>query len=140
MAGASEFVAHVVETLAPLGGVSARRMFGGHGIFKDGLMFALVADDLLYLKTDDQNRPTYEAAGLGAFTYVKRGKPMAMSYREAPPEGFDDPDVLRDWAAEAFAAALRVILGVKRVKRPLSADATRLAKTSPLVVFHQTTE
>ena len=37
MARSSEFVEFVLESLRPLGGVSARRMFGGFGIYKDGL-------------------------------------------------------------------------------------------------------
>lgn len=102
-----EFVDFVVESLAPLGGVSARRMFGGHGIFKDGLMFALIADDRLYLKVDDHDRPAYQAAGLDPFTYVKGGKAMTMSYHEAPPEGFDDGEVMCEWAEKAYGAALR---------------------------------
>jgi DNA transformation protein len=103
----SEFVSYVVESLRPLGAVVARRMFGGHGIYLDGLMFALIASDQLYLKTDDGNRSAYEAAGLQPFTYDGKGKPIRMSYHEAPSEGFDDPDVLCAWAREAYAAALR---------------------------------
>ena len=60
----SEFVTHVVDMLEPLGPVSARRMFGGYGIFLDGMMFALVADDTLYLKVDDESRSEFAAAGL----------------------------------------------------------------------------
>jgi DNA transformation protein len=107
MASSSEFVEFVLESLQPLRGVSARRMFGGYGIYKDGLMFALVADDQLYLKADDSNRPAFEAQGLRPFTYAGKGRPIQMSYCEAPSEGFDDPEILCAWAGEAYAAALR---------------------------------
>jgi DNA transformation protein and related proteins len=107
MAQSSEFVEFVLESLQPLGGVSARRMFGGYGIYKDGLMFALVADDQLYLKADEGNRAAFEANGLTAFTYSGRGRPIQMSYYEAPSEGLDDPEILCDWAGQAYAAALR---------------------------------
>src|SRR5918996_5477354 len=108
MAREREFVGFVVESLRPLGPVSARRMFGGHGIFLDGLMFGLVADGQLYLKADDGNRAAYEAEGLQPFTYTGgRGRMIELSYREAPSEGFDDPEILCDWAREAFAAARR---------------------------------
>jgi DNA transformation protein len=107
MARSNEFVEFVVEGLQPLGGVSARRMFGGWGIYKDGVMFALIAYDQLYLKVDDGNRAAYEDAGLPHFTYADNGKPIRMSYREAPSEGFDDPEILCAWAREAYAAALR---------------------------------
>jgi DNA transformation protein len=103
----SEFVSFVVESLQPLGPVTARRMFGGWGIYLDGVMFALVAYDTLYFKVDDGNRQAYEDARLDYFTYHDKGKPIRMPYREAPPEGFDDPEVLCDWAGAAYAAALR---------------------------------
>jgi DNA transformation protein len=107
MTRSSEFVDFVLESLQPLGGVGARRMFGGFGICKDGLMFALIAYDTLYLKVDDGNRQAYEDAGLRHFTYTDKGKPIRMPYCEAPPEGFDDPEVLCAWAREAYGAALR---------------------------------
>jgi DNA transformation protein and related proteins len=107
MAGGSEFVDFVLESLQSLRGVSARRMFGGHGIYKDGVMFALIAYDQLYLKVDDRNRPDFEAAGLEPFTYTGKGRPIRMSYHEAPSEGFDDPEILCDWARGSYAAALR---------------------------------
>ena len=107
MARSRDFVEFVLEGLQPLRGVSARRMFGGWGIYKDGVMFALIARDQLYLKVDDGNRAAYEQAGLPHFTYAEKGKPIRMPYREAPPEGFDDPEILCAWAREAYAAALR---------------------------------
>ena len=85
MTRSNEFVEFVLEGLQPLRGVSARRMFGGWGIYKDGVMFA----------------------GLPHFTYAEKGKPIRMPYREAPSEGFDDPEILCAWAREAYAAALR---------------------------------
>jgi DNA transformation protein and related proteins len=103
----SEFVDFVVESLRQLGPVGARPMFGGHGIFMNGLMFALIADDQLYLKVDNGNRAAYEAEGLRPFTYRGKGGAVAMSYREAPSAGFDDPDILCAWARAAYAAALR---------------------------------
>jgi DNA transformation protein len=107
MARSSEFVEFVVESLQPLGGVSARRMFGGWGLYKDGVMFALIAYETLYFKVDGGNRQAYEAAGLSHFTYTDQGKPIRVPYRAAPPEGFDDPDILCAWARDAHAAALR---------------------------------
>ena len=107
MAADSQFVGFVVESLRPLGPVGARRMFGGHGIFMHGLMFGLIADDQLYLKVDDGNRAAYDAQGLQPFTYASRGKTRQLSYRQAPGEAFDDPEVLCAWGREAFTAALR---------------------------------
>ncbi len=97
----------VLEQLEPLGGVGARRMFGGVGLFRDALMFGLIAADTLYLKVDDENRGNYEAAGAGPFLYTREGREIALSYYEAPAEMFDDPDALSDWARRAYEAALR---------------------------------
>lgn len=103
----SEFVANLHEVFALFGPVRARRMFGGYGIYHDGLMFALVADNMLYLKTDNLSRAAFDAQGLRPFEYVKNGKPIKMSYYLAPDEIFEDAEVAREWAFLAFAAALR---------------------------------
>ena len=104
----SEFVHFVVENLQSLGPVVAKRMFGGHGLFLHDVMFALIAWDTLYLKVDDINRPAYDERGLAPFSYVSQnGRAATMSYCEAPPEGLDDPEILKTWAREAHAAGLR---------------------------------
>ena len=111
-AGFAEFV---LDLLAPVGGVSARRMFGGVGLFRNGVMFALIDDDTLYMKVDDHNRTGYQAAGMGPFTYRREGREVALSYYEAPPELFDDADLLCDWARSAHQAAVRApAKGAKR--------------------------
>ena len=79
MAKENEFVTHLVELLQPLGPVQAKAMFGGFGIYLKGLMFGLVADDTLYFKVDEKNRPDYEVKDLGPFTYQRKGKAFAMS-------------------------------------------------------------
>ncbi len=103
----SEFLDMVLELLEPLGGVTARRMFGGHGLFQSGLMFGLMANDTLYLKADDVNRPDFEAAGMGPFTYSRKGRDIALGYHETPAELYDDGDAFCDWARAAYDAALR---------------------------------
>ncbi len=110
-AKANEFVTHVVDMLEPLGPVSARRMFGGYGIYLDRLMFALVASDTLYLKVDDESRGEFEAAGLEPFRYTKKGKTYQMSYHAAPEDALEDAELLRDWARKAVDAAMRAAHG-----------------------------
>lgn len=104
---ANEFVTHVLDLLEPLGPVSARRMFGGHGIYLDRMMFALVADDTLYLKVDDETRGKFDSAGLEPFRYTKKGKTYQMSYHAAPEDALEDARLLRDWARMAIDAAMR---------------------------------
>ena len=103
----SEFTNHLAELFEAFGPVTVRRMFGGHGIYRDGVMFGLVADDALYLKADDRNRAMFESCGLPRFEYAKQGKTISVSYYLAPGEALEDPRILADWARPAFEAALR---------------------------------
>ena len=103
----SEYVEFVRETLEPFGDVRARRMFGGWGLYHRDLMFALIVDDALYLKTDDQSVHWFDERGLAPFEYMKKGKATRLSYYAAPEEIFDDPDEARAWATRAYEAALR---------------------------------
>jgi len=102
-----EFVSYVVELMQPIGAVSAKRMFGGYGIFLEGLMFALVADSTLYLKADSETESEFEERGLERFKYNKKGKEYSMSYYCAPEEALEDMDEMNDWARRSFDAALR---------------------------------
>jgi DNA transformation protein len=88
-------------------------MFGGAGIYRDGLMFGLVAGDDVYLKADDETRERFREAGCRCFVYEKDGKTVEMSYWSVPDEAMDDPELLRRWADLACGAALRA----KRPKR-----------------------
>lgn len=107
MAVSPDYLDYLRDQLQGFGPFDVRRMFGGAGLFRDGLMFALVADDALYFKVDDRNRPDFEAAGMTPFSYERKGKTAALkSYYEAPPELPDDADDLAVWAGKAFDAAL----------------------------------
>jgi DNA transformation protein and related proteins len=114
----------VVELLDALGPVSARRMFGGVGLFHRGLMFGLIVRDELFLKAGETNLAAFEAAGEAAFSYETRtGTHTLRSYWRCPPELLDDGETFRDWAhkaIEAATAAARVKPKVprKRTARP----------------------
>jgi len=108
MVVSSEYTAFLIEMLTPLGSVTSRRMFGGAGLFADGLMFGLIADDVLYLKVDDENRAAFEEEGMGPFTYeTKAGKRGVMSYWQVPERLFDEPDEFVHWARDAVSVAMR---------------------------------
>jgi DNA transformation protein len=98
----AHLIPHLLELLAPLGPVSARRMFGGVGLFRGELMFGLVARDELFLKVGDANRADYEAAGEAPFSYeTKNGTHTIRSFWRCPPELLDDPETFLDWARKA---------------------------------------
>jgi DNA transformation protein and related proteins len=102
-----EFLAHLLDLLRRWAPVAARRMFGGYGLFRGGIMFAIVVEETLYLKTDDGNRGAFEAVGMAPFRYQRAGKLVALSYHELPAELLDAGEDLAAWAEDAFAAALR---------------------------------
>ncbi len=101
------FIAHLLDQLGPFGPVIARAMFGGFGLYLHGVMFALVADETLFFKTDAANRGTFEEAGMGPFVYENKGRQIGMSYHRAPPDALEDGDALVELARGAYAAAQR---------------------------------
>ena len=103
----SGFTEHLHEVLGAFGAIRTRRMFGGHGVWHQGLMIGLVAGDTLYLKVDEQTRGRFEAQGSGPFEYARKGKTVALSYYRAPEEMLESPDEAVAWARLAYAAALR---------------------------------
>ena len=110
-----EFVIYLEGILQSVGPVRTKRMFGGCGLFLDGLMFALIADNTLYFKVDDENRPDFENLGLEAFTYEKKGKPFKLSYYQCPEEALENQDMITEWGNKAYATALRA--AAKKGKR-----------------------
>ena len=90
-----------------IGPVTAKSMFGGHGIFLNGLMFALVADSTLYFKTGKELENELKTKGSEAFTYSKKGKPFKMSYYQAPEEALENHEDMKVWASKAYNAALQ---------------------------------
>ncbi|MEE8371202.1 MAG: TfoX/Sxy family protein [Sphingomonadales bacterium] len=108
MAVGKEFIEFVVEVLAPFGVIRVKRMFGGAGVFADGLFFAILDDDQLYLKADSETQPGFEAEGLKPFTFTKKdGSTATLRYFAAPEEVFEDPELMKYWVDMALGAALR---------------------------------
>jgi len=113
------FTEYVLEQLGLLEGIGARRMFGGQGLFKGGLMFALIADGELYFKVDATNRPDFEAIKSEPFTYEKKGgKTASLSYWYVPEEIIEDQEVLRTWAMKAYDVAVKARKSSKSKPKP----------------------
>ena len=122
MSASAEFIELIVDLMSGLARpVCVRAMFGGAGVYADGVMFGLIADDVLYLKADAASREKFEAEGLGPFVYDgKKGKPIAMSYWRVPSRVLDDGDEMVVWARTALDVA-------RRLKKPRS-KSTRTTK------------
>jgi DNA transformation protein len=104
-----EFIA---ELFAPFGSVTVRRLFGGAGLFREGLMFGLVFDGAIFLKVDDASIPDFEREGSVPFVYTRaksagRVGPHSLSCWRLPERLYDDPEELVSWARRAFAIAER---------------------------------
>lgn len=99
---------HIRDLFVAFGPVQVRRMFGGAGLYVDGVMFGLVSDGLIHLKADAATVSRFEAEGCGPFEYgTKNGRRVIMSYWRLPDRVYDDPDALAQWARQALAAAWR---------------------------------
>jgi len=107
MAVSDGYKAFLADLLSGFGPVQIRNMFGGAGVYADGVMFAILVDDTLYLKADENSSEAFAAEGKGPFTYRPKGRAtVAMSYWEIPEHLLDDPDELTAWARRAHAVAL----------------------------------
>ena len=95
----------VAEWLSPLGGITARAMMGGHILYCDCVVFALIAHNTLYLKADAETRPRFEALGLKPF-FPFEGK-ASMSYYQPPAEFFEDEEAMLEWSRTAVGAGQR---------------------------------
>lgn len=97
--GKSDFVDYVVhDLLSGLDNIRSRAMFGGHGIYRDDVFFAIIVDDQLYFKVDDIHKKKYEKLGSKPFSYLSKGKKIVMSYWEVPIEIMDDREMIARWA------------------------------------------
>lgn len=90
------FLAYVLEQLDGVGNVTSRAMFGGHGIYESGAIFAIVSSDsTLYFKVDDETRPRFEATESHQFA--------RMPYWSVPADVLDNSDMLKVWTSDAIA-------------------------------------
>lgn len=99
-----EFVAELFHGLGP---VTIKRMFGGAGVWQDGVMFALLADDTVFLKADAALRAALAEAGGYPFVWERPsdGKQIDLGYVSLPSAALDDPDEAAQWGRRALAVA-----------------------------------
>ncbi len=110
------------ELFEPFGAIDIKRMFGGLSLSADGLTFALVSRETLYLKADEETISWFELEGSAPFSYEAKGGPRVLaSYWRMPERLYDDPDETADWARAALAVARRAALK----KPPMKAVATK---------------
>ena len=121
-------LAWLAELLEPMGKVSVRRMFGGHGIYLDGVFIAIVDGDRPYFKADAENEAEFRDAGGAPFVFDSRGKHVETSYWSLPESAFDSPEDMLPWARRALAAAERKKAGRGRHSPVAKARSRKLRK------------
>jgi DNA transformation protein len=105
MPTSDEFLTYIADQFAFFRPVQIRRMFGSSGIFCDGIMFGLIADDAVYLKSGVENLDDFEQENMPPFTYEGKNKPIKMSYHRLPDQILEDAEELAQWAQKAFNVA-----------------------------------
>jgi len=116
MAVSEEYLDYVIDQLGCIGEITAKKMFGGVGLYHDALFFGLIASDVLFFKVDDVNRAAYVEAGAAPFQPYG-DESYSMSYYEVPVDVLEDIDRLREWARAAVAAAERKTSSSMRRKK-----------------------
>ncbi len=109
------FVRHLLSNFGP---VRFRAMFSGAGIYAEGVMFAIIIGDTLYLKADADFAADFVAEGKAPFEVRRKsGGPIALSYWEVPERLLDDPQELAAWARRSLAIARAAKTPAKTSKR-----------------------
>src|ERR1700682_478410 len=112
MAVKDHYLRWVLEQLAGAERVYSRRMFGGVGLYRDDVFFAIISGDTLYFKVDDANRCEYEKRGMPQFRPYRDRPQVSMNYYEVPADVLEDTDECVAWALRAVAA------GIAKAKSP----------------------
>ena len=125
------FLEWLRELLEPNGRVAFKRMFGGHGVYLDGLFVAIVVEGRPYFKADAETEPAFVAAGCAPFIYDSGGKRVEMSYWSLPESALDSAEDMSPWARRALAAALRKPAAKAAKKAARSKAAPTRARSAP---------
>lgn len=105
MAVSKSYRTFVVEQLnRAVPPIRERSMFGGVGLYSGEVFFALISQDVLYVKVSEADRAAFESLGMPPFRPFEEHGPV-MSYYQLPEDILEDIDELRRRAQRAIAAA-----------------------------------
>lgn len=133
----SAFVDSLLDLLTPLGEVSARKMFGGYGVYKESIMFGLVSQNRFYIRTDDETKDRFIDQGCEPFVFCldKAGNPVVSKYYEPPEMAFSNAQRMKPWATMGWECALRSVkmkaAKKKRAKKKRAKPAASEAMKKP---------
>jgi DNA transformation protein len=135
MAVQAQYLAYVLEQLAGLGALRPNRMFGGIGLYSDGLFFGLIDDDTLFFKTSDANIAAYRARSMPKFMPFPDKTGAVMGYHQVPADVIEDAETLVQWARQSVAVALTAQANKaakkKNVRKPRTPSVKSRRKAPP---------
>lgn len=102
------YLEYVLDLLSHCGSITSRAMFGGHGIYKNGVIFAIIAHDELYFKVDKSNIDLYKKLGSETFTFETNSRVSVMSYWKVPLLIMEDEAKLKDWVEQSYTISLKI--------------------------------
>jgi DNA transformation protein len=112
----------IMDILSPYGSITSRAMFGGYGIYMQGVMFAAIIENALYFRINETTRSDFERYKSPSFVYMGRGKPVEMPYKVLPDEILENSAELKAWIQKAYSASLNA----KKKKSSKRSAANRL--------------
>ena len=105
----SSYCAYLLDLLSPYGSITSRAMFGGYGLYKNGIIFGIVVDDEVYFKVDGTNQAQYEELDSEPFSYEKNGKSVKLSYWKVPLEVLENEELLERWLEHSYNISRKMI-------------------------------
>jgi DNA transformation protein len=127
-----QFLAYVLEQLAGLNGLRSNRMFGGIGLYSEGLFFGLIDDDTVFFKTDASNIARYRDRNMPRFMPFPERPEAVLGYHQVPADVIEDDEQLVEWARQSVAVALAAQARKAKAKSR-TAPKARVKKKKPLV-------
>jgi DNA transformation protein len=129
-----QYLEFILEQLSALPALRPNRMFGGVGLYSDGVFFGLIDDDKLFFKTAESNIAPYRERGMPRFMPFPDRPEAVLGYHQVPADIIEDAEELVDWARQAVAVALSARARKapkKKVKAKAKAKSTRARTRSP---------
>lgn len=110
----SPYAEYIIDLLSPFGEITAKFMFGGYGIYKNGIIIGIIAEDELYFKVDHSNKADYEKLGSQPFIFETKGKKSQMSYWKVPSEILENEEILADYLQASYNVSINSKIKTKK--------------------------
>jgi DNA transformation protein and related proteins len=97
----------IQEKFQPFPGISFKKMFGGMGLYKNGIVFGMIIQGELYFKADEKNQEEFKSRDSHPFTYQSRGKEVTLPYWLLPEEILENGGELEEWIEKSYEVGVR---------------------------------